>query len=470
MHARAGLLLLLLEGCATPRPLPTAEPAVLAQVRFDRVFPERDVGLVRPRFGAPAIVSSAGSAPSAGNVSFPIALLERSAPRALAAALVRPDATTAEAARCVDARLPRPDDCVPLALADDERTPIADGEVLRVLMARTAVAPGARGYDLVLRAGDHALERAPRAVFVREGEPSELSVVQLSDLHVGRGGQAQVIADRLERAVREINASAPDLVIVTGDLAEQGRSRVLEQTARDALLRLDAPVLVVPGNHDYGHFPRLLHPTQPDAGYDQFARTFHPLRRFRVVLGEWEFLGFDSGPSVFSPLIHTRGVDDETLGWLRERVRQADEAGHGVVLFSHAPTRAALSDRATDRGSHLLGTMVRGAEAIEALLVEASRRGQRAVHLSGHTHWSDMFVEDAEGWARVPFSRLPCPVTPGARAALINAPSATRVSFHTLRHGGAWGWVQLHLDHAGVHSRFVLHSDGDGDDRALACR
>ncbi|MBR9988537.1 MAG: metallophosphoesterase [Gemmatimonadetes bacterium] len=81
--------------------------------------------------------------------------------------------------------------------------------------------------------------RLPRAL---EG----LRIGLLTDLHASRDTPAGLIA----RAVRMTMAEAPDLIAITGDIAED--EAVLEATL-DELAALRAPlgVYIVPGNHDY---------------------------------------------------------------------------------------------------------------------------------------------------------------------------------------------------------------------------
>ncbi len=80
-----------------------------------------------------------------------------------------------------------------------------------------------------------------------------LTVVQLSDLHIGHG----VPDGRIISVVREVNDLAPDLVVLTGDFVT---------TRRDPLSRvpqllepLAAPRVAVLGNHDHWSGPEVLH-------------------------------------------------------------------------------------------------------------------------------------------------------------------------------------------------------------------
>lgn len=74
-------------------------------------------------------------------------------------------------------------------------------------------------------------------------------IIHLSDLHVGSG----VPMSYLSKSLDTINRREPDLVVVTGDLVQNGRSEWEGPAARLlAGLRTGEGVLVVLGNHDWG--------------------------------------------------------------------------------------------------------------------------------------------------------------------------------------------------------------------------
>ncbi len=106
-----------------------------------------------------------------------------------------------------------------------------------------------------------------------------LVIAQLSDLHCG---SPFFDPNLLEAAVEEIRHLAPDLVVVAGDLTQEGYASEYH-TARDALrpLQEELTTVVVPGNHDSknvgylhfqdhfgkgdtGHHDRVLHLARED--------------------------------------------------------------------------------------------------------------------------------------------------------------------------------------------------------------
>lgn len=88
-----------------------------------------------------------------------------------------------------------------------------------------------------------------------------LRIAHISDIHFGKIAQPAIV----DALVHEINGADVDLVSVSGDLTQRAKPQQFEDAAA-MLSRLEADVLVVPGNHDVfaWWFPirRLLDPLQ----------------------------------------------------------------------------------------------------------------------------------------------------------------------------------------------------------------
>jgi predicted MPP superfamily phosphohydrolase len=93
------------------------------------------------------------------------------------------------------------------------------------------------------------------------------TLAHLSDLHFGR-----VDPPVLEALRRRLNALAPDVVVVSGDLTQRARARQFRE-ARAFLDTLPKPQVVVPGNHDVPL-------------YNVFARFLSPLASYRRIVSE----------------------------------------------------------------------------------------------------------------------------------------------------------------------------------------
>ncbi len=91
---------------------------------------------------------------------------------------------------------------------------------------------------------------------------AKLTIVHISDLHLG---SAYFVPNLLQRTIVEINEINPDVVIVTGDLTDEG----FRQQYKSVKAYLDSikcdHLMVIPGNHDarnvgYIHFEELIGP------------------------------------------------------------------------------------------------------------------------------------------------------------------------------------------------------------------
>jgi len=120
-------------------------------------------------------------------------------------------------------------------------------------------------------------------------------IAHLSDIHCG---DAHFVADLMERAIADINALEPDIVVCSGDLTTFGFKEEYAEAKR-YLDKIECESLVViPGNHDsrnvgYVHFEELygernsvLHKggvtvvavdsTEPDLDHGQIGRGRYP--------------------------------------------------------------------------------------------------------------------------------------------------------------------------------------------------
>ncbi len=131
-------------------------------------------------------------------------------------------------------------------------------------------------------------------------------IAQLSDIHTGGGRYQRAL---LDAAIAEINQARPDLVVVAGDVTDDGYPDQFEE-AKERLDTLDCPNLViVPGNHDARH-----------VGYIQYEETFGP-RDSRLRLGsdgvEVALVAVDSS----KPDLDQGEIGREHYGWIEEGFR-----------------------------------------------------------------------------------------------------------------------------------------------------
>ena len=195
-------------------------------------------------------------------------------------------------------------------------------------------------------------------------------IAQISDLHVRPHGVESYYGvdnnGNVSAAVSMLNGlrPAPDVVIVTGDLANYGR-REEYVALRDLLAPLQAPFYVIPGNHDDArHIRDVLVEHDYLAGDGQFMCYVvdeHPLR----------LVGFDSTLAG----THNGAICSERLAWLRSAL-EADPERPALLFMHHPPF---------ETGIWWMDGMgiVEGVDELENLL-DAHPQVQRIV--CGHMH------------------------------------------------------------------------------------
>ena len=161
---------------------------------------------------------------------------------------------------------------------------------------------------------------------------NEFRLTQISDTHLAR--RLQKLTDNFHRVAEYIDATRPDLVINTGDLAYDAPTSPDDlKFAKELHDALPVPCRHLPGNHDVGDNPTAVShaPKQP--------ATEQHRQNYLAVIGEdrwcfeaagWCFIGLNS-------LIMNSGLESETEqdDWLASELGRT--AGKPVALFLHKP-------------------------------------------------------------------------------------------------------------------------------------
>lgn len=84
---------------------------------------------------------------------------------------------------------------------------------------------------------------------IKDFPVEDYSIVQLTDVHVGR----TIRRDYIEDLVRRTNALKPDMVVITGDLIDLPIEDIRDDLA--PLASIQAPTYFILGNHEYFHGP-----------------------------------------------------------------------------------------------------------------------------------------------------------------------------------------------------------------------
>jgi len=148
-------------------------------------------------------------------------------------------------------------------------------------------------------------------------------LAQLSDLHICDEWEGVEPVAQVERVVEAIRAlpNPLDAVLVSGDLADDGSLESYAR-ARELLERLDAPIYVLPGNHDdRGRLREAF--GLPGAGNEPVNYTAE-VGGLRVVVFDSNVPGRDAGE-----------YSQEQLRWLDETLRE--RPGAPTLLALHHP-------------------------------------------------------------------------------------------------------------------------------------
>ncbi len=246
--------------------------------------------------------------------------------------------------------------------------------------------------------------RAPRSHERRKERATLLAtlygvtIVQLTDTHIfSEGGRQWIFFDTaayLGRCVAAINAMRPrpELVVVTGDVTNDGRP---EQAARARALldRLLVPYFVIPGNHDraealeaaFGPHVRR----SPDAGLSYVIEAF-PVR---AIMFDSTRAGWPGGD-----------VDDAKRAWLAERLA-ADVVRPTLLCMHHPPFEPSVPwlDRFRFRGAEALA-------AIVARHPNVVRVASGHVHHAFHASWAGTEASTAMSTSPQLFPRWAAPL------------------------------------------------------------
>lgn len=85
-------------------------------------------------------------------------------------------------------------------------------------------------------------------------ETNKMLIIQISDLHVG----SQFLQDKFDQLVVEVNQLNPDVIVVTGDLTNEGLMQEYEE-CKNLLTKFNTKkIITISGNHDYRNTGYLL--------------------------------------------------------------------------------------------------------------------------------------------------------------------------------------------------------------------
>ncbi|MET3845600.1 metallophosphoesterase [Bradyrhizobium sp. OAE829] len=161
---------------------------------------------------------------------------------------------------------------------------------------------------------------------------SSFRLTQISDTHLAR--RLQKLTDNFHRVAAHIDATRPDLVVNSGDVAFDGpTSRADLEFAKGLHAELPVACRYLPGNHDIGDNPTAVGPAPSHPANEQHLQTFRAVigeDRWRFDEAGWCFVGLNS-------LIMNTGLasEAEQFDWLASELSRT--GGKPVALFLHKP-------------------------------------------------------------------------------------------------------------------------------------
>jgi 3',5'-cyclic-AMP phosphodiesterase len=221
---------------------------------------------------------------------------------------------------------------------------------------------------------------------VAQTPSSQIDFVQISDSHIGFHQEANPdVGATLRASVAAINAlpQQPQFVVHTGDVTHLSKPEQF-QMAKDILSELRAPLIVLPGEHDF-------------IGSDH--KTFFEIFPTPDKRSTWH--SWDQNGTHFVMLINVFNFEkmgllgNEQLAWLENDLK-VQKTGTPIVVFTHVPLYALFPQWGW--------TTEDGAKALAML-----RRFDRVTVLNGHIHQVVRYQEGSISFASANATAYPQP-------------------------------------------------------------
>ncbi len=234
------------------------------------------------------------------------------------------------------------------------------------------------GLYNVIVAGSGRELWSPRSVYIYASPPGELTILHISDIHLGASAKGVPNDFKNTRYIALINTLAEqagvDLVVVTGDNADIGSDVASYRAFYFQMNQLLVPTLVVPGNHDWAQVNSVELYTERFMG-----RYVTPLRLWHRVYGPFLIIGLDSRSEGYLTM--------EELDYLESVL--ASHSDKVAIIAMHHPffSRAGDYSGGLDevyRG--LYGSWRDHREEAERFLDIINKYSNVALVLAGHIH------------------------------------------------------------------------------------
>jgi 3',5'-cyclic AMP phosphodiesterase CpdA len=204
-------------------------------------------------------------------------------------------------------------------------------------------------------------------------ESSKTRIALVSDTHTNlvAAGELTKYRERLAKVIEAVNAASVDVVVLAGDLTENGTDEEFAEFQRQSA-GFNAPLLTVPGNHDVGgkHLPGA-----PDAATTERIERYEAwfgTSFWRRQVGGIRFIGVNS-------LIFDSCLEREQQQWAFLEHKFAAPSSLPTILVLHQPL---FLERTNEPG----GDYWNVEPAPRARLLRLLAQGGVSAVLSGHIH------------------------------------------------------------------------------------
>jgi predicted MPP superfamily phosphohydrolase len=242
----------------------------------------------------------------------------------------------------------------------------------------------------------------PHAVQLIQDEPTEYTVVQLSDIHIGKYSNPVNKKQELIRLFTYVDETIhPAFVILSGDSVdwynEKSQRNVFEDL-QQALLKCNTPVYTVPGNHErYGH--SLLFLYSPYTNLTPYHRFLNPLDDYAFQYGGMNFIFLDSGfeysrwevqLQIWNTTPEGSGLTNTQMFLLEHRL--GDSSLNQIITMHHP----AVNDKNDTSLGAVPNTLPSGNDECIAFnrgaFISYCEQNNVSIVLTGHTHENHVFT------------------------------------------------------------------------------
>lgn len=197
---------------------------------------------------------------------------------------------------------------------------------IRTLTAQVPAGTPFELYDLRVRASQDIDDRVVHAVRILPTFKQTFTMIHLPDCHLPAVAWELDYVDpntvsELRQIIKEINIIAPEFVLQTGDIVNNGLNESEFQLAQEILEACEVPIFVTGGNHDLWY----------DA-HANWNRYFGTSMNYSFRYGEVRFLGLEMYNEPPPAITYTSAQ----MEWLRNTLDSSIDAGEsGRIIFTH---------------------------------------------------------------------------------------------------------------------------------------